>query len=750
MTMYLLPLLSEKKEFVRTTISKRRMGLTQNALFGLAGYSYYNKQKNQVGILPTDHCSNVLDLYDPPPRTDVIMERILKAVSARESKLSNSSCNYEAKCSHTKRASVSSLTVHEWKAWLLDGNSELEEAVTKPYDQTSYGEQCSSNQPCINKTIKDTSNVTVDHVLGVTKCPVSDSDTTESPKKKSFSPNLQPSGANDNCSPSPNDHISNDAEDKTAKLRSSTVSAPKSCTKNKKSIPKRGRGRKYKQKQKTQQKVMCESLGRKIYVNALPRLQSQDASTDDNDQSDYLSSETGNSDNESDSTSGSSCNDSCEDTSYIPYGLLEEKHYTYDPDHSHDDNKNYYKGYQHLCLTRKNTCSQREAYSSQTAKDSFTDQSFATHFGSPAVDDKGSSTQATTSPLNRFQDSNNNPIVGTKDMALSDEIVQSILRIANSKPFLQGKDSYVRAATSDPCNGFRVPPFPPQEQYQKEVHWDRMYPVMRIGQREDGSARIYKGVEASLEEENLMRMVNSFVQEVLGEGFPCDHNMMMMVVSSMDYSFGGHSDHSIWHGKLDVNCTYRSKTGVPLPSEQDSFTLTMVITNSRTTKGAIDVSWYDKTTADSENINGRLLYRCTTTNNFVHFQLPGTQSHGIIHAGSTVKNPEAAVTNNVKEMADSNDISMTDWRIVISFRQNVCSSYCPACYLKRFDLLNMHKCQLIGAIEKDWLCNILESIEEGNTPPIYDGDLQPYNGHNHSCEKERKPGIVSPMGNSLT
>ena len=92
--------------------------------------------------------------------------------------------------------------------------------------------------------------------------------------------------------------------------------------------------------------------------------------------------------------------------------------------------------------------------------------------------------------LDRFGENGHdeNPLVGVKHQALSESIVDKIIKIASTSEFLPEKGgSYLRAATSDPCNGDRVPSFPPTKEYEG---WDKMCPIMRIGQREDGSARL--------------------------------------------------------------------------------------------------------------------------------------------------------------------------------------------------------------------------------------------------------------------
>jgi hypothetical protein len=190
---------------------------------------------------------------------------------------------------------------------------------------------------------------------------------------------------------------------------------------------------------------------------------------------------------------------------------------------------------------------------------------------------------------------------------------------------------------------------------------------------------------------------------------------MMMSVSNISKSFGAHSDHSLWHGKLDENCSYISRNGYPLRSESEAYTLTMCINKCRKTKKLVEISWYDKTKIDADNPHGKLLYQCVTKANTVHFQFPGSQANGVVHAGDWVANPEWNDATDIEEHAEQDDQSDEDWRIVVSFRENVSSSSCPACYLKRFDVLKMHGCQLIGK-SNDWWTSILNSIEQGEEP----------------------------------
>jgi hypothetical protein len=722
-TMYLLPLLSEKNNFLKKMIIEKNTGLSQFSMFALAGYMYCTKKRNYLGLNPKDSYKGSLDVYDPPPRTDILMERILKAISTRHNNVSEPSRSWKSKAMTKARQPV--ITLDEWKSWLH----------TADYPKEDLSDLS-------GKIIEESS-------------PSPDCDIPEKPNEPngtSISSVAAPQAPHNNRKPSAENGNPSKTSVKKSSKSKSIIARTVGHGQKQRSATKVKRTAKANRKSKAKsRKLMCESRGRTIYVDRPGALKDSagNITKDVVDSDASISSESNSSGDESDGSSDTDANRKESSSGSIPYKLWGEQQYSYNPEHQHEDSKSYYKGYQHLCCLQEEPINKEyPPYQSQTSKLRFQDKAFVIHFGSTNTCEKSSNSSpvapATTFDLPRFEDQSVNPVVGTKDKALSDDIIQSVLNIANTKPFLEGKaNSYVRAATNDPCSGFRVPAFPPHEEYQKDMReqcgWDKMYPAMRIGQREDGSTRVYKGVEATSEEELLLQQVNSFVKEVLGDSIPCDHNMMMMVVSTMDYSFGAHSDHSTWHGKLDENCTYKSKNGVPLPCEKEAFTLTMVITNSRHTKNAIEISWYDKTKADSDHPEGKLLLRVTTTDDFVHMQFPETQTHGIVHAGKSVNNAEAPEIHNPEDILDQNDTNVQDWRILISFRQNVSSSACPACYLKWFDLLNMNRCQLIGASTSDWRSNILQSIQEGQTAPVYqeqnkmtntDSDLQKSVGTN--------------------
>jgi hypothetical protein len=82
-TMYLLPLMSDEYPFLRKMIIEKKTGMTPGAMFALAGYSYYNAKRNYVGLGKDDAG---LDIFDTPPRTDILMERIIQAIESRQGK----------------------------------------------------------------------------------------------------------------------------------------------------------------------------------------------------------------------------------------------------------------------------------------------------------------------------------------------------------------------------------------------------------------------------------------------------------------------------------------------------------------------------------------------------------------------------------------------------------------------------------------------------------------------------------------
>ena len=131
-TMYLLPLLSKDNEFIKQTIIGDRVGLTHNAMFCLAGYTYYNKHRNRLGLLSSDPCSAALDVYERPPSTNTLIKRIQTAIACRrkatillsEDKLKT----YRGYKASTRRSKQVALSPEEWKAWLHT----MEEDETQP------------------------------------------------------------------------------------------------------------------------------------------------------------------------------------------------------------------------------------------------------------------------------------------------------------------------------------------------------------------------------------------------------------------------------------------------------------------------------------------------------------------------------------------------------------------------------------------------------------------------------------------
>ena len=84
-TMYLLTLLSKDNEFIKQTILGGRVGLSHNAMCCLAGYTYYNKHRNHLGLLSSDPCSGALDVYEQPPSTNTLIKRIQMAIASIKS-----------------------------------------------------------------------------------------------------------------------------------------------------------------------------------------------------------------------------------------------------------------------------------------------------------------------------------------------------------------------------------------------------------------------------------------------------------------------------------------------------------------------------------------------------------------------------------------------------------------------------------------------------------------------------------------
>jgi hypothetical protein len=305
--------------------------------------------------------------------------------------------------------------------------------------------------------------------------------------------------------------------------RGSTTKSKKSTTKQKKKMP-------YTDKKK---RVCANSMGSKLTVHlpvhtktsnngndgATPDEEDSVTSAASKEESDDASEEKSDDDMsvdvskmENDITGGTG-----RENNWILYDDLQENHYQYDSNHHHEDNNCYYKGFQHLCNLRKPTPLSEVPYGALPSREKFTDEAFHEVFGADLNKcDTNNFSNASTHELNRFEDdtSGENPIVGIKYDGLSQSIANTIINIAKTREFLKDQaGKYIRAATTEPCEGYRVPHFPDSEEYSR---CERMYPLFRIGQKEDSSARLFKGIAATPEETHLLDLVNQFSKRVLG------------------------------------------------------------------------------------------------------------------------------------------------------------------------------------------------------------------------------------------
>jgi hypothetical protein len=752
-SMYLIPMLCQSNVILCETLKSKNVkyGLTPNTLLLLGGYGHVTPNRNYIGLSPKDNVKNILNVYQRPPSADVLLKRIHAAVEKRQADIAKIAEDMDLvdtwtvekknKSKKLKLRKNSAISHSEWTTWI---SQEIKQEISNnqgPHSENTSiptvqqdedisppapGPLCKDTRPQSDSSSNDTSST----------CPKSNSSSNNTCAGKDLS-------VQGNCNPKI-----------TTKGNSSNRTGKVGVVKNKNKpvTPHTKINRVHKKK-----RIHVNSLGSKLTVHLPTDSHSSDDDTYFNDLEEENNvaeeEESCNGDpigvNDMENDGHSTRHPENKDIS-ITYDDLQEHHYQYDPNHYHDNDHCYYKGFQHLCCLRKHIPLSNVPYDPVSSQKRFTDQAFHQVFGAK-IDHSSTSNvnTATTHVLNRFDDdtSGENPIVGIKYDALSQSIVDTIIGIANTREFLKDQaGKYIRAATTEPCQGYRVPCFPDSEEYSQ---CDRMYPLFRIGQKEDSNARLFMGIAATPEETHLLDLVNKFSEHVLGGSVSYDHNFMMMSVSNIEKSFGAHSDHSLWHGKVDVNCPYISKNGLPLRSESEAYTLTMCINKSQTTKKLVEISWYDKTKADADNPHGKLLHQCVTRANTIHFQFPGSQANGVVHAGDWVENSEWDEPTDFEEHAEQCDQDDEDWRIVVSFRQNVSSSSCPACYLKRFDLLKMHGCELIGRKPDDWWTSILDSIEQGVEPEkchmdsINNGPINQI----HQAHAQEKPESEPDMNN---
>jgi hypothetical protein len=172
----------------------------------------------------------------------------------------------------------------------------------------------------------------------------------------------------------------------------------------------------------------------------------------------------------------------------------------------------------------------------------------------------------------------------------------------------------------------------------------------------------------------------------------CQHNLLQWVVSEANKCYDFHTDANEWTTKGTFqNDSYTSSSGIPLPSIEDAFTLTIAITRFPDPEKAVKITW------KRSEMGEKARWSIVMTGNDIHFQLPRTQGFGILHAGE--KAEESMMMNALQKigMKITESLSLTEaladlttkkqgnWRMVLSFRQVVSATSCPACYLMRFD-----------------------------------------------------------------
>jgi hypothetical protein len=297
----------------------------------------------------------------------------------------------------------------------------------------------------------------------------------------------------------------------------------------------------------------------------------------------------------------------------------------------------------------------------------------------------------------------------------------------------------MRASTTEPVLDKSVPNFPVTAEYI-ENNKTKMYPFMLIGK--NGTERLFKCFQATELEKRLMKLADKIVMITSAGQIHCQHNLLQWLVSSVDKTYDFHTDANEWttNGE-NTEDTYTSSMGIPLPSIENAFTLTIAITRFPDPQKAVKITWKREISGD----NAR--WSVVMSGNDIHFQLPKTQAFGILHAGEkcTPKEMEdlllrlgKRITQSLTSTEDLADLSSNkegNWRMVLSFRQVVSATSCPACYLHRFDSRpHLLKKDFLGTKDDEIFRGPL-SIMENSLISLQDASLHPDVSNKKNNEK---------------
>jgi hypothetical protein len=286
-----------------------------------------------------------------------------------------------------------------------------------------------------------------------------------------------------------------------------------------------------------------------------------------------------------------------------------------------------------------------------------------------------------------------NPYVFVARQAVSAKLIDELIDLAKRENFTVGvkggKDTFMRCSTTEPVSDDKVPDFPRTKEYT-ENNKTKMYPFMLIGK--GGTERMYKCYQATELEKRLMNLADKVVMITSNGQIMCQHNLLQWVVSEANKCYDFHTDANEWTTKGTFqNDSYTSSSGIPLPSIEDAFTLTIAITRFPDPEKAVKITW------KRSEMGEKARWSIVMTGNDIHFQLPRTQGFGILHAGekaeesmmmSALQKIGMKITESLSSteaLADLTTKKQGNWRMVLSFRQVVSATSCPACYLMRFD-----------------------------------------------------------------
>ena len=405
----------------------------------------------------------------------------------------------------------------------------------------------------------------------------------------------------------------------------------------------------------------------------------------------------------------------------------------------------YYKGCPHLCCTRQRKMS---GIPFDVAR-SF--QLFSGHFEHKHIDGtersslnkKPSEHYVRCLELKPFPDNDNtrppNPHVFVADDAVSEDMKEEMINIAASQPWVKGvrggKETFFRAATTEPTHPSLVPSFPQTDEYRSGSK-EKMFPFMMIGQPR--TERLYKCFDATSFEINLLRLVDNIVQITSGGSIQCHHNLISWLLSDVDKCFDFHTDANEWTSGYGVeNDTYLSSQGVPLPGIEGMITFTIAITRWIDPDRAVKLTW------KREELDNDNHWSIMMSGNNVHWQLTGTQAYGILHAGERALREEfesafPAIMQNINnQMMCDDDLTRHfsskdgNWRLVLSLRQIVSATSCPACYLQRFDMRPW-------LVNKPFIGDREEEVVIGPLSTFEDGENNTSNGKGSKLPKKKR------------